>query len=60
MKTKKICTSIKKILLDRRYDEPLPFIQVSSEYHLVSYFPLIYGYGANKNRMHFLFTRAKF
>ena len=23
MKTKKICTSIKKILLDRRYDEPL-------------------------------------
>ena len=58
-----IATDIaKKILLGRRYDEPL-FIysrfKVPWSDHLVSYFSLMYRYGINENILHLTFFSCK-
>ena len=47
---------VKKILLGRRYDEPL-FIYLRL-IGIVSYFPLVYRHGISTNIFHLTFSRA--
>ena len=49
-----------KILLGRRYEEPLHLFKVRWNDHLVSYFSLMYRYGVNTNILHLTFSRAEF
>ena len=57
-----IACMIKKILLDRRYDEPLSIysrFKVRWNDHLVNKFPLMFCYGINTSILHLTFFSSR-
>ena len=51
----------KKILFERRYDEPLSiYFKRGWNDHLVNYFPLMYYYGIDTSILHLTSCRAEF